>query len=115
MHMSCDTKAASQYQHCSMTSWTRYASCVSKLICIKPDAGLHVEAAADLTDVLLLGPELGRVVVVDDLEGLAAVRKVARVDADLLEGLRHHHGHRGLEVDVRHQGHVIAAQKQQHR
>lgn len=83
--------------------------CVLQSLCVK-FVRLRNKAAAHLADVLLLGSELGRVVIVDDLKGLAPVREIARVDADLLKSLRYHHGHRGLKVDVCHQGHVIAAQ-----
>ena len=69
----------------------------------------HTWECSDLGDVLLLGAELRGVVVVDDLERLAPVGEVARVDADLLERVRHHQCHRRLEVDVCHQGHVVPA------
>jgi len=59
--------------------------------------------------VLLLCPELGRVVIVDDLEGLPPVCKVPWVDADLLKGLCHHQCNGRLKVNVRHQWDIIAA------
>ena len=66
---------------------------------------------ARLAYVLLLAAELGGVVVGQLLKGLAPVGKVAGVDADLLKRLGHQHGHRGLEVDVRHQRRVVPARR----
>ena len=63
--------------------------------------------------MLLLCLKLLGVVVVDDLEGLAAVGKVARVDADLLKGLGHQHRDRRLEVNVGHQGDIVSARSTQ--
>lgn len=62
---------------------------------------------ADLLDVGALGLKVGGVVVVDLLERLCAVHKVAGVDADLLEALRDHHRDLRLEVDVRDDGRVV--------
>ena len=47
------------------------------------------------------------VLVVDYVELLGPVGEVAGIDADLLEGLHHVHGHLGLKVDVRHQRDVV--------
>lgn len=56
--------------------------------------------------------KLGRVVVVDFLKLFGAVGKVARVDANLFKGVRHHERHLRLEVDVGDEGHVVAVAKQ---
>ena len=74
------------------------------------DMRILFEAAnRHLSDVLLLSPELRLIVVVDLFEGLAAIHKVAGVDADLLKGISHRHSHGWLEVDVGHQRRVVPA------
>lgn len=62
-----------------------------------------------LSDVLAFKIELLWVIIVDDLEGLAAIGKVTRVDADLFKGFCYCHRHLRLEVDVRHKRHIIPA------
>ena len=63
-----------------------------------------------LLDVLPLQVKLPGVIIVDDLEGFAAISEVPWVDPDLLKCLRHYHGHCGLKMDVCHQRDIISAQ-----
>jgi hypothetical protein len=74
----------------------------------------HFEVQTHLTNLLLLLGELGRVVIVDDLKGLATISEVARVDANLFERLSHSQCNLRLEVDICYKRHIIPAQGHDH-